>query len=67
MTEDTFANSPFGLIIEAKQALHTSWTLVGPGWDLGGLWMAPAGFKFACGALGFRRVNLNFFCSDFAP
>ena len=49
MTEDTFAKSPFGVIIEA---LHTLWTLVGTEWP----WVAPARFKFAWGAMGFRRV-----------
>ena len=39
MTEDTFANSPFGLIIEATQALHNPWTLVGPRWALGRPWV----------------------------
>ena len=56
-TEDTFANSPFGLIIEATQALHIPWTLVGPlmgyGWalsgTLGGPWVTMAEFKFVCG------------------
>ena len=38
VSDDTFANSPFGLIIEATQALQTPWTLapdgpwVGPRW-----------------------------------
>ena len=48
-TEDTFANSPFGLIIEATQALHNPWTLVGPKWALGGPWMTLLGFKSAWG------------------
>ena len=39
MTEDTFAKSPFGLIIEATQALHNPWTLVGPRWGLGRPWV----------------------------
>ena len=67
MTEETFANSPFGLIIEATQALHIPWTLVGPLMGLGGPWMGPGlalsgtlgghGRVQVClGAFGFRRV-----------
>ena len=63
MTEDTFENSPFGLIIEATQALQNPWTLVGPRWDLGGPWVgsewAQGGLvrvQVSLGALSFRRA-----------
>ena len=63
MTEDTFANSPFGLIIEATQALHNPWTLVGPKWALGGPWVGsgwalgdPVRVQVSLGALGIRRA-----------
>ena len=64
--EDTFANSPFGLIIEATQALHIPWTLVGPlmgpGWGLGGPWIGPEWNPgWALGGHGRVQVRLGAF------